>query len=135
LKETKLFDKLRPHLSAWGEYDRVENILGSGMPDIFYNICGKTGWIETKVAKGDIIYFEKFQPNWLTKHHRQGARLFVVVMDKKESIHFYPAGVILKAKRTPVEKWITIDQRELPPVFNMPPPYRSWRSVRDILIQ
>ena len=133
MKETKLYAKLRPNLMAWGECDRVENVLGSGMSDVFYNIGGKTGWLETKVAKGDLIYFEKFQPNWISKHHRQGARIFVVVMDRLETIHFYPAGIILKAPRKPYEKWITVDMKDLPPVFNMPAPYRSWRSVREIL--
>jgi hypothetical protein len=103
------------------------------MSDVFYNIGGKTGWIETKVAKGDMIYFEKFQPNWMAKHHRQGARVFVVVMDKNEAIHFFPAGVILKAPRVPYDKWITVNMRDLPPVFCMEAPYKSWKSVREIL--
>lgn len=124
---------MRPQLLSWGECDRVENAAGSGMSDIFYNIGGKTGWIETKIAKGDWLYFEKFQPNWIAKHHRLGARLFVIAMDKRETIHVYPAGVILAAKREPYEKWIRVHQPSLPPVFNMSPPYRSWKSIRDIL--
>lgn len=134
MKETKLYEKLRPHLLSWGECDRVENSLVSGMSDVFYNIGGKTGWIETKVAKGDLLYFEKFQPNWMAKHHRLGARIFIIVLDKKEAIHIYPAGIILAAPRTPLNKWITIDMSSLPPVFNMQAPYRSWKSVREILI-
>lgn len=133
MKETSLWAKLRPNLAAWGECDRVENAVGSGMSDVFYNIDGKTGWIETKVAKGELIYFEKFQPGWIAKHHRLGARMFVMVIDKAETIHLYPAGVILKAPRTPVGKWTTVDMRDLPPVFNMPKPYKSWRSIRDLL--
>lgn len=134
MRENELFAKLQPHLAAWGEYDRVENAIASGMSDVFFNISGKTGWIETKVAKGDYIYFEKFQPNWIAKHHRQGARMFVIVMDKNEAIHVYPAAIILKAPRSLYEKWTLVNQRELPPVFNMQAPYRSWKSVREILI-
>ncbi|HEX9430276.1 MAG TPA: hypothetical protein VF944_07830 [Candidatus Bathyarchaeia archaeon] len=133
MRETKLYAKLRPHLMVWGECDRVENAVSSGMSDVFYNIGGKTGWIETKVTKGDLIYFEKFQPNWIAKHSRLGARMFVLVMDRRDTIHLYPAGVILKAPRVPYEKWITVNMNELPTVFNMEPPYRSWNSVRDIL--
>lgn len=134
MRETKLYQKIRPHLLVWGECDRVENAAGSGMSDVFYNIGGICGWIETKVAKGDLIYFEKFQLPWIGKHHRHGARMFVLVMDRYDTIHLYPAGVILKAERTPYEKWVTVNMKELPPVFNMPAPYRSWKSVRDILI-
>lgn len=133
MRETKLYAIARPHLSAWGECDRVENSIGSGMADVFYNIEGKTGWIETKVAKGDFIYFEKFQPQWLGKHARVGARIFIMVMDKHETIHLYPARVILKAPRAPYDKWVTVNMKDLPPVFNMPAPYRSWKSVREIL--
>jgi hypothetical protein len=134
MKETDFFAKIKPHLMSWGEYDRVENILGSGMSDVFYNIGGKTGWIETKVAKGDIVYFEKFQPNWIAKHHRLGARMFVMIMDRYETIHLFNAGVILKAPRSAYEKWITINMNDLPTTFSMKPPYRSWKSMRDILI-
>lgn len=134
MRETKLFAKLKPHLMTWGEYDRVENVLGSGMSDVFYNIGGITGWIETKVAKGDLVYFEKFQPNWMRKHVRLGARVFVMILDKREIIHLYPAGVVLKAPSSSLDKWITVDMKTLPPAFKMDPPYRAWKSIRDILI-
>lgn len=134
MKETEFFAKLQPHLAAWGEYDRVENLLSSGMSDVYYNIAGRTGWIETKVAKGDFIYFEKFQPNWIAKHHRQGARMYVMVLDKNETIHLYPAGVILQAPRYPRDKFTVINMNDLPRVFNMERPWKSWKSIREILI-
>lgn len=134
MKETKLYAKLRPHLLSWGECDRVENIVGSGMSDVFYNIGGRTGWIETKVAKGDTVYFEKFQPQWLGKHARLGARIYVMILDKNEAIHLCHANVILKLPRTPVGKWTTVSMNDLPKGFSMEPPYRSWNMVRDLLI-
>lgn len=133
MRESELYAKLRPHLASWGEVDRIENIVGSGIADVFYSISGKCGWIETKVAKGDLIYFEKFQPNWLRKHHRQHVRLFVVVLDSDLAIRFYPAGVILKAPQRAEKDKIVVDMRDMPKVFTMPTPYRSWASVRDIL--
>lgn len=133
MRETKIYEKLRPHLNLWGECDRVENSIGSGMSDIYYNIGGKTGWIETKVAKGNMVCFEKFQRPWIRKHHKQGARIFVVVVDKDERMHFYPAGIILAAPSFAYEKWVAVDMTMMPRVFNMEPPYRSWKSVRDLL--
>lgn len=133
MKETKLYEKLKPHLLLWGECDRVENAIVSGMADVYYNIAGETGWIETKIAKSRTIFFEKFQLAWIGKHYRQGARIFVVVLDAKETIHFYPAGVILRATRTPNGKFVTINMDELPSVFNIMAPYKSWNSVKDVL--
>lgn len=133
MKETALFGKLRPHLASWGEYDRVENSIGSGMSDVFYNIGGTLGWIETKVAKGDYIYFEKFQPNWISKHARLGARMFIMVLDKQETIHLFRASVVLKAPRHAYEKWILVNMNDVPRGFSMPPPYRSWKSIKEIL--
>lgn len=134
MKETKLWDRLRPRFLLWGECDRVENVVGQGMSDVFYNFSGKTGWVETKIIHSNgLIYFEKFQPNWIAKHHRQGARMFIIAMDVQDTIHIYPAGVILAAKRTLVKDWITVNTVEFKPSFSMPHPYRSWNSVRDIL--
>ena len=134
MKETVLWDRIRPQLLLWGEADRVENAVGSGMSDIFYNIGGKTGWIETKVAKGDWVYFEKFQPNWMRKHNRQGARLFVVILDAKETIHVFPVGVILAVKMEVYDKWQRLRLSELPRApITMERPYRSWNSVKQIL--
>lgn len=136
MKETKLYAKLRPQLIKWGQVDRVENVLGSGMSDIFYNIAGSVGWIETKVAKGDMIYFEKFQPNWINKHLRQGfKRMFVMVLDKRHTIHLWYANEILAAPRVPYEKWQVVNINDLPEAsVVLEPPYRNWDDVYFELI-
>lgn len=136
MRETKLYEKIKPHLLAWGECDRVENVIGSGMSDVFYNIDGVVGWIETKIAKGDYIYFEKFQPNWMAKHVRGGMeRIFVFVLDRDENIRIYRASVVVRAPRSSYGKWVTVSMSDLGrPDYTMPSPYRSWRSVREILI-
>lgn len=135
MRETELFAKLQPHLKEWGTYDRVENALGAGMSDIYYNIKGTVGWIETKVAKGDWIYFEKFQPNWMNKHLRQGFhRMFIIVLDKNEMIHLWRAYQVLDAPRVPYEKWQAVNMNDLPPAkIVMEKPYRHWESVRNEL--
>jgi hypothetical protein len=133
MKETFLWNKLRPRFLLWGEADRVENSIGSGMSDVFYNFGGKTGWIETKLEKKGILYFEKFQPNWMSKHYRQGARVFVVSMAENETIHIYSWGVLQNLPRTPYDKWTTINITGVKANFSMPAPHRSWNSVRDVL--
>lgn len=136
MRETELFQKLQPHLSKWGAYDRVENALGSGMSDVFYNINGSVGWIETKVAKGDMIYFEKFQPNWINKHLRQGfKKMFVMVLDKRHDIHLWYASEVLAAPRMPYEKWQVVNISDLPEAsVVVERPYRNWDDVYFKLI-
>lgn len=135
MKETKLFAKMQPYLSAWGEYDRVENIHGSGMPDIHFCINSNAGWIETKVAKGDFLYFEKFQPGWARRYLRSGFhRLWVAAQLKDESFALYRYSVIVRAPMQPKNDWLLVNVNDIAPTFRMPSPYRSWKSVRDTLI-
>lgn len=136
MKETKLYSKLRPQLVKWGAIDRVENVLGSGMSDVFFNITGKTGWLETKVAKGNEIYFEKFQPNWMRKHIRNGLnRIFVIVMDRNDSILVYKAIHIIEAPMCPKKDWLIVQLSDLPePEIRMTTPYREWELLRQVLI-
>lgn len=136
MRETKLYSKLRPKLMQWGTCDRVENTLGSGMSDVFYNIGGKVGWLETKVAKGGDVYFEKFQPNWMRKHVRQGFdRMFVVILDKSESILLYRAEDVLSVPMYAKNDWLIVQMDDLPhPVVDMTAPYREWDEFRLALI-
>lgn len=135
MKENKLYAKLQPYLIRWGEADRVENILGSGMSDIFYNIEGTTGWIETKVLKQDLLYFEKFQPNWMRKHTRIGLnRIFVVAIDSKESILVWKASRVVNGVFVPKEKWLTFDIKQAAPDLVMPKPYVKWLSFKEMLV-
>lgn len=134
MKETKVYAKLRLNLDSWGECDRVENAVGSGMSDVFYNIEGKTGWIETKVEKKGGIYFEKFQPNWIAKHSRLGARMFVVVMLSDETLCFFRAHEVLRVPRTVVGRWQVVSLADVMPRIKMTKPYRRWSEVRELLI-
>ena len=130
MKETKLYAVLRPHL---GECDRVENSAASGMADVFYNIDGKTGWVETKLIKSGLIYFEKFQPQWIRKHSILGARIWVVAMDLRETIYFYYAADILVAPRTLIGKWATVRADDVTPYLKMEKPYKLWGRVHELL--
>ena len=40
--------RLRPLLSPLGKFDRIENGLLPGMPDVVYTVQGFTSWIELK---------------------------------------------------------------------------------------
>lgn len=127
---------MRPHLNRWGTCDRVENVLLSGMPDVFYNIEGKVGWLETKVAKGDEVYFEKFQPNWMRRHVKQGLyRVFVVVYDKDEAVRLYHAQQFLNVTLYPSRDWLIARMSDASePVVVIPAKGRDWEPFRQALI-
>lgn len=136
MRETKLYSKLRPQLTRWGVVDRVENTLGSGMPDVYYNMGGVTGWLETKVAKGDEVHFEKFQPNWMRKHLRAGlSRIFVVVMHRDSAIIVYRAQDVVDTPMYPQNDKLVVQLSDLPPyVLKMYEPYHRWDEFRQALI-
>jgi hypothetical protein len=135
MKETDLFARIRPHLAGHGEYDRVENSLGSGMPDIFYNLSGITGWIETKLMRSGLLKFEKFQPNWIRKHNRAGLnRIFVVAMDERETIHVWYARDVISAPATVIGKWVTYRVEDIvEPELLIYRPYNRWDEFRQLL--
>src|SRR5271165_2976380 len=37
------------HLTPYGRWDRVDNPLQPGWPDVYYNFWGCTGWVEEKL--------------------------------------------------------------------------------------
>ena len=134
MRETKFWAKLRPHFMDWGVADRIENSAGSGMSDVFYNIGGHTGWIETKIAKGSLLFFEKFQIPWMLKHTRQGGRFFVMALDRHETICVYRAADVVKAPRRPEGKWTVVDMTDLETILWMPRPYKLWDELHNILV-
>lgn len=134
IRETKFYGRLKPMFDSWGEIERVENVLGSGMPDVFYNFGGIGGWIETKVAKGDDIYFEKFQPNWMRRHLREGfRRIFIFVLDKNEHVYVFHAAVVASADLIPKDKWLTINMYSIRPSLVMAKPYNNKDALRSLL--
>lgn len=138
MKETKLYAKLKPHFDQWGIVDRVENALGSGMSDIFYNFSGNVGWIETKLMKKGELYFEKFQPNWIRRHVRQGfPRMFIIAMDEEETIYLWNAIDVISTQPRSYGKWTVYDAEEARmPLLMMTKPYSSngWAMMRQSLI-
>lgn len=135
MRETKFYAKLKPQFDKWGVVERVENTLGSGTPDVFYNFAGTCGWVETKVAKGDDIYFEKFQPNWMRRHVRQGLlRIFVMVLDQRETIHVFHAHNVVDSIFVPYKKWLTLNLYQATPSLVLEKPYSKWGQLHDLLI-
>jgi hypothetical protein len=50
MTETKLWEKLKTAIFGYFEADRIDNKVGTGVPDVTFTLPGKHGWIELKTA-------------------------------------------------------------------------------------
>ena len=74
-------------------YDRIENIVGVGNPDINYCIVGVEGWIETKCPKepkrpgtplfGSSHRLSIDQKNWFLRQKNSGGEGWVLILTDK----------------------------------------------------
>jgi hypothetical protein len=86
-KETSFWKLIRDHVP--GEKDRVENMVGEGMPDVSIAWNGHDYWIELKVSDNKIKLADPAhlcldsQLIWHTRRGRQGT--IILVMVKYES--------------------------------------------------
>ena len=81
--ETKMFDKLKNSL-IYVFFQRVENSVDLGTPDVCYAFDGICGWIELKQAKAKprikwTVPFRNGQYAWYKRYHRTGAPYFLGV--------------------------------------------------------
>lgn len=135
MKETALYSRLRPGLKKMGEIERIENVLGSGTPDVYYTIDSVPGWIETKVADRGYINFEKFQIPWYRRHLAQGHRhIFVAVLGALGDVYFYKAQDIVDAPRFLKGRWTRVAMEDLEPVVVLFDGKRDWDTLRRLLI-
>ncbi len=63
--------------------ERVENLLGTGMPDVSLTIDGQCLWIENKIRRRGHVKVEPAQPVWHQAHAAAGGRSFVLVRGKR----------------------------------------------------
>lgn len=133
MNESSFFNSLlKPRLKSWGDYCRVENSVGNGIPDVNYAIQNIEGWIETKVSKGQFLYFEKFQIPWIKKRIKHSRTTWVLALCGDE-INLYSGDQISNAEREPYRKWVRIKYKELTPVLSLTKPYK-WDLLKLYLI-
>lgn len=124
---------VKPRFDKWGTHDRVENAVGSGMPDISYAI-GRQGWLETKVVHSGKIFFEKFQLPWFKKRlrHMDGKDLWVLAHDK-DGVKLYAAADLTRAPREKYRKWTVVKTADVCPLLVIKPPW-DWQPLRQALL-
>jgi len=124
---------VKPRFDDWGTHDRIENAVGSGLPDISYAI-GRQGWLETKVVHSGKIFFENFQLPWFKKRlrHMGGKDLWVLALDK-DGVKLYAAADLLDAPREKIRKWTVIKTADLAPTLVIKHPW-DWQPLRQALL-
>lgn len=73
-----LRDRELPH-----RIDRVENLIGDGMPDVTLTIDGQCLWIENKIRRRGRVHVRPGQPDWHQRHAAAGGVSFVLVRGKR----------------------------------------------------
>ena len=93
-REANVFTRLKNHICRPEDrFDRIENGLDAGWPDVNYCFVGREGWIELKApelpAREDTPLFGSShklsvdQSNWFLRQHRAGGRGFLFVATRR----------------------------------------------------
>lgn len=96
--EAPVWQALRNHVfdQPKDRAERIENVAGSGNPDVNYCIEGCEGWIELKAPVEPVRRTSKLfgqnhkltqsQKNWMLEQHRSGGRCFIFVGTNRQWI-------------------------------------------------
>lgn len=95
--ERDLWKLIKEHLL--GEYERVENLVSAGTPDVSGAFAGRDYWVELKVCRTKKLQdmdklCSALQLRW---HHRracEGSRVFVLVRHGNALLLYFVAVVI-----------------------------------------
>lgn len=92
MKESRhVYDLLKRNMPEI-DWQRIENVAGTGVPDI--NGCADSVefWIEAKIAKSSSFTIRPDQIAWLTRRYNKGGRVFVVVREDDTINVYKPTG-------------------------------------------
>lgn len=93
MTESNFWGRVCDHLKPYGELERIENLVGSGTPDVNYCLRGREGWIELKwlprwpKRESTIVRFPKLkltQVLWLERRRRAEGRAFLLAQVERD---------------------------------------------------
>jgi hypothetical protein len=98
LKEQKLWDRFKAHAGKELDLERVENLVGDGMPDVYS--VGTGVWVELKapiVPKrantpllGEKEGLRVSQKNWIRNAVNRGRAVFILIRDSESELYLVP---------------------------------------------
>ncbi|WP_321471058.1 hypothetical protein [uncultured Paludibaculum sp.] len=122
-----------PAHSPGVDWMRLENLVGTGMPDINGCLNGVETWVETKLVKGNRLRFEPTQPAWIMKRVRHGGRVFVFARHQDTFLLWagWPSAWTRTAKPLS-DGGTSVDYRDAGPVLVIDRPY-DWKLLMEVL--
>ncbi len=90
-ESTHVYDIIRRNLPEI-HWQRIENVSGTGVPDVNGCSSGIEFWFEGKVAKDGSFIIRPDQIAWLTRRFNAGGRVFVVVREDSVFSIYKPTG-------------------------------------------
>lgn len=92
MKESRhVYDLLKKNLPEV-DWQRIENVAGTGTPDINGCVDSVEFWIEAKIAKSGSFEIRPAQVAWCTRRANKGGRVFVVVREDDVISVYKPDG-------------------------------------------
>ena len=104
--ERNLWNRLKTALPEGTHKTRVENIAGSGIPDV--HLCNhKTAfWVELKCTKGDTVSIRPSQIAWNMQYSAAGGiSFFLVSRGKPPCLFLFDGGDALRLASDGVNTW------------------------------
>lgn len=102
LQEQRLWDTLRRHRPPCVTLERVENVLGVGMPDVLVRATGFSTWVELKAPNAPqrdstrLMGTEGLRPeqiNWHLVSARYELPTFVLIRDNRLRLWLLPGAL------------------------------------------
>lgn len=135
---------VRPGLSRLGMVlARIENGVGSGMPDVAYGYQERMGWLELKMIRtafgAPSLLFEIFQIPWMRQWLRSAPGTVYVMATDGFKIHLYTGASVVAADhfvyRTKSDRKTGVLASSLAPVVTGPSGGALWRQTWAQLAQ
>lgn len=132
MREAQLWTLIREKLT--GHLVRIENLAGSGQPDVNACLKGSEVWIELKMVKGNYIIFRSSQIAFFSRRAAVQGKVMVLARKEDNLILFRAEDVLSVADLLePVKDgsvkihWTKIPN---PVVFSKP---WQWEKIADLI--
>lgn len=130
MRESEFYKKIREPLMKRGHLSRIENKAGAGVPDVTFATSGMEFWLELKVEKGNLLYFEPSQPIWMKERIKVGVMPLILWLSSDEStIHLCEAESLIRAKKTYIRGFAVAQSSDLRQWLFLRKPKTDWDKM------
>lgn len=141
MKESYLWSTLKEKLNLEQHgihWSRIENVAGTGIPDVEGCCRGKQVWVELKMFHGKQLSIRTSQVAWQMKRIKAGGRVFFIAR-RGDELLVYTSRAILEYVTAPGNAKLGPDQKSLlfsPPdalaLLKLSKPF-DWTQVKEVL--